>query len=84
MMSNIEMKYIVKIVKSVQECVLMMKGATETNENGAKEQQCAYLIILFGSLGASLSENMLAGNGVILAGEETIRAGMDYSCHFII
>ena len=83
-MSNTEMKDIVKIVKSLQELGLLMKDATETIENGAKEQQCAYLVILFGLLGASLSENMLAGNGVILAGEETIRAGIDYSCHIII
>ena len=44
----------------------------ETVENGAKEQKCANLVILFDTLGASLSENILVGNGVILAGEETI------------
>ena len=42
------MEDIVKIVKSLEECGLLMKGATETIENGAKEQQCAYLVILFG------------------------------------
>ena len=47
-MSNTEMKDIVKIVKSLQELGLLMKDATETIENGAKEQQCAYLVILFG------------------------------------
>ena len=42
------MEEIVKIVKSLEECGLLMKGVTEAIENGAKEQQCAYLVILFG------------------------------------
>ena len=34
--------------------------------------------MLFGTLGASLLENLLTGKGTIRAGEGTIRAGEDF------
>ena len=51
------MEGIVKILKSLEECGLLIKDVTEIVENGAKEQKRANLVILFSSLGASLSEN---------------------------
>ena len=60
------MEDILKIIKSLEECGLLIKGVTEIVENGAKEQKRANLVILFSSLGASLSENKWVGNGVIL------------------
>ena len=77
-MSKIEMEGIVKILKSLEECSLLIKDVTEIVENGAKEQKRANLVILFSSLGASLSENKRVGNGVILAGEDTTRTKLDY------
>ena len=72
------MEGIVKILKSLEECSLLIKDVTEIVENGAKEQKRANLVILFSSLGASLSENKRVGNGVILAGEDTTRTKLDY------
>ena len=72
------MEDILKTIKSLEECGLLIKGVTEIVENGAKEQKRANLVILFSSLGASLSENKWVGNGVILAGEDTIRTKLDY------
>ena len=53
----------------------MLKGVSETIKNEAKEQKGGFLSMLLGTLGASLLENILAGRGVISAGEGTIRAG---------
>ena len=44
-------------------------------KNEVKEQKGGFLSMLIGTLGASLSGNMLAGRGVIRAGEGTIKAG---------
>ena len=48
--SNKEMKDIMKVVKSLEESGLLMKGASETIENEAKEQKDGFLGILFGTL----------------------------------
>ena len=42
-----------------------------------KNKKCGFLMILLGTLGVSLVENMLADKGVIRADEGTIRAGQD-------
>ena len=67
--SNDEMKDILKIVKSLE---VLLKGVSETFKNESKEQKRGFLSMLLGTLGASLLGNML---GVIRAGEGTIRAG---------
>ena len=48
--SNKEMKDIMKIVKFLEESDLLIKGASETIENEAKEQKNGFLDILFGTL----------------------------------
>ena len=52
--SNEEMENIMKIVKSLEEPGLLIKGVRETIENEAKEQKDGFQSILLGLLGASL------------------------------
>ena len=73
--SNEEMNDISKIVKSLEQFGLSIKGFSETIKNEAKEQKVGFLSMLLGILGASLLGNLLTGKGTIRAGESTIRAG---------
>ena len=57
-----------KIFKSLEDSRLLIKGVTETIQNKAKEQKRGLLIMLLGTLGASLLGNMLAGKGITRAG----------------
>ena len=63
-----------KVVKSLEESGLLIKGVRETIENDAKEQKGGFLGMLRGILGASLIRNLLTGKGTIRAGEGTVRA----------
>ena len=40
--------------------------------------------MVLGTLGASLSRNLLTGKGKIRAGEGTIKVGHDFDCHLIL
>ena len=62
--SNDEMKDILKIVKSLEYSGLLLEGVSGTIKNEAKEQKGGFLSMILGTLG-----NMLAGKGVIRAGE---------------
>ena len=73
--SNDEMKGILKIVKSPKDSVLLLE-VSETSKSEAKENNGGFLSMLLGTLGASLLGEMLAGKGVIRAGEGTAR--VDY------
>ena len=77
--SNDEMDDILKIVKSLEDSNVLLKGVSETIQHEAKEQRGGFLIMLLGTLGASLFGDVLSkglsGKGVIRAGEGTIRAG---------
>ena len=77
--SNDEMNDILKIVKSLENSGLLLKGVSETIQHEAKEQRGGFLSMLLGTLGASLLgdilSKVLSGKGVIRAGEGTIRAG---------
>ena len=64
-----------KIVKSLEDSGFLSDGITETVKNEVKEQKGGFLSMLLGTLGGSLLGNMLAGRGVIRAGEGTITAG---------
>ena len=57
-----------KIVKSLEDSVLLIKGVSETVQREAKEQKGEFLSMLLGTLGASLSGNMLAGKGTTRSG----------------
>ena len=82
--SNNEMEDIIKIVKSLEDSGLLLKGVTETVQNEVKEQKGGFLNMLLGTLGASLLGNLLTGRGVNTAeigrainraGEEIVREG---------
>ena len=76
--SNEEMNDIMKIIKSLEESGLLIKGVSKTTQNKGKEQKGRFLSMLLGILGASLLGNLLAGKGVMIAGESTIRAGQSF------
>ena len=59
-----------KIVKYLEESSLLIKFASETIENEAKEQKGRFIPILLGTLGASLLGSALAGEGVIRASQD--------------
>ena len=71
--SNDEMEDILKIVKSLEDSGLLLEGVSETITNEAKEKKGGLLSMLLGTLRAGLLGNMLAGKGVVRAGEEIIR-----------
>ena len=59
------MNDIMKIVKSLEEQALLIKGISKTIENEAKEQKGGFLGVLLGTLVASLLGNLLTGKGAI-------------------
>ena len=62
--SNDEMN-IMKIVKSLEESGLLIKGMSELIQHEAKEQKGGFLGMLLATLGASLLRNLLTGEGGI-------------------
>ena len=69
------MEDILKIVKSLEDSGIFLKGVSETFKNEAKEQKGGFLSMLLGTLGPSLLGDMLFGKGVMRAGEGTARVG---------
>ena len=57
-----------KILASLEESGLLIKGVSETINNKANEQTGRFLKMLLGILGASLLRNLLTGKGTIRAG----------------
>ena len=72
--SNEEMEDIMKIVKSLEDSGLLIKGVSETIKNEVKEQKGVFLGMILRNLSASLLGNILTGKGTIRADEGTIRA----------
>ena len=80
--SNEEINDIKKIVKSVEESGLLIKGISETVKCKAKKEKGRFLIMLLDTLGASLLGNLLTGNGKIRSSEGTMRAGQYVTSSF--
>ena len=91
--SNNEMEDIMKIVESLEDSGLLLKGVSETIQIGAKEQKGGFVSMLLGTLGASLLGNMLAGTRINTArygfkdlqsrrGKGIIRAGCGSKLNF--
>ena len=59
--SNEEINDIVKIINSLKEFGLLMKGVSKTIKSKAKEQKGGFLRMLLGILGTSLLCNVLTG-----------------------
>ena len=73
--SNKDMEDLIKIVKSLEDSGLLLKGVTESVPNQVKEQKGGFLSMLLGTLGAILLGNLLTGKGIHRAGEGIVRAG---------
>ena len=69
--SNEEMNHIIKIVQFLEESGLLIKGVSKAIQNDAKEQKEVFPGMLLGTLGAYLLGNLLAGKGVMRAGEHS-------------
>ena len=85
------MKDLIKLVKSLEDFGLLLKGITETVQNEVKEQKGGFLSMLLGTLGASLLGNLLTakgihragkGKGIHRAGEGIVRAGEGNNMNF--
>ena len=66
--SSEEMSDIMKIVQALEDSNILLNGVTKTIKNEKKEQKGGFLSMLLGTLGASLSRNLLAGKGIVRAG----------------
>ena len=73
--SNKDMEDLIKILKSLEDSGLLLKGVTESVQNEIKQQKGRFLSALLGTLGASLLGNLLAGKGVNKKGKGIRRAG---------
>ena len=70
--SNDDIQDVLKIVKSLADSGVLLKGVTETIHNDISEQIDGFLLMLLGTLGASLLGDLLTKN---LSGKGTVRAG---------
>ena len=67
--SNDEIEDFIKILKSLEDSGLLLKGVTETVKNEVKEQKGGFLSMLLGTSGASLLGNFLTGKGINRGGK---------------
>ena len=63
------MEDLIKIVKSLEDSGLLLKGVTESGQNEVKEQKGGFLSMLLGTLGASSLGNLFTGKGIHRAGK---------------
>ena len=70
-----DMQDIIKIIKEPENSDILLKRVSKTIENEIKEQRGGFLSMLLGTLGASLLGNLLAGKGIMRAGDRIVRAG---------
>ena len=84
--SNDEIEDIIKIVKSLEDFGLLLKGISETVQNEVKDQKGEFLNMLLGTLAARLLRNLLTGQGINgtgkgrginRVGKGVLRAGCD-------
>ena len=81
---NEEVEDIMKIVKSLEKSRLLIRRISETIKNEAKKQKDGFLLMLLGTLAASILENLLTGKGAIIASERVIRAGQKFQYRLIL
>ena len=71
-----DMKDIMKIIEALDNSGILLKGVSKTIENQTKEQRGGFLIMLLGTLGATLLGNLLSGGeGIMRAGKGIVHAG---------
>ena len=66
------MNGIMKIIKSLEESGLLIKGVSEAIKNEGKEQKGGFLGMLLGTLDDSLLGKLLTGKGTIKASKGVI------------
>ena len=66
--SNEEIDNRMKIVQSLEDSDILLKGVTKAIKNETKEQKGGFLSMLLGTLGASVLGNLLAGKRIVRAG----------------
>ena len=77
------MNDIIKIVQTLEDSNILLKGVTKTIKDETKEQKGGFLSMLLGTLGASLLGNLLTGKGLervgsgyhLKKGKGIVRAG---------
>ena len=75
------MNDIIKIIQTLEDSNILLKGVTKTIKNETKEQKGGFLSMLLGTLGASLLGSLLTEKGMVRAssgnkkGKGIIRAG---------
>ena len=74
-LSNKDMDDLIKIVKSLEDSGLLLKGITESVQNEIKEQKGGFFSMLLGTLGASLLGNLLTGKGAFHAKKRVNKKG---------
>ena len=62
--SNDQMKDIIKKVKFLEDLCLLLEGVSQAIQNEAKEKRGGFLSMLLGTLGPDLLGNILAGKGI--------------------
>ena len=67
--SNKDMKDLIKTVKSLEDSGLLLRGVTESVQNELKEQIRGFLSMLWGTIGACLLGNILTGKGIYRSGK---------------
>ena len=66
--SNEDMDDIIRILKSLENSVVLIGGVSETVKCQIKKQEGGFLGMLLGTLGASMLGNMLTEKGPVRAG----------------
>ena len=67
--SNDEILDIIKMIKSLEDSGLLLKGITETVQNEIKEQKGVFLSALLATLGSRLLGDILIAKGIHRAGK---------------
>ena len=70
-----DMNDIIKIIETLENSGILLKGVTKTIENETKEQRGGFLGMLLGTLGTSLLGNLLSGTALARAGKGIVRVG---------
>ena len=76
--SNEEMNDTMKMVKSLEESALLIKGVSEIIKNEAKEQKRGFLRMQLDTLDVSVLVNILTSKGKIRGDKGTISAGQNF------
>ena len=69
------MQDIIRIIKPLENSDVLIDGVSEIVKYEIKKTGGGFLGIFFGTIGASVLANMLAGKGVVRAEQVVVRAG---------